>query len=173
MISNVFNRRGLCGAISVSALLAALVYARGTGILVDIGYGAAIGGIGAGVLAGLLLGLAYFFNSDVVVRAGHAIWNFAAENRIGVIWAVRCVIVAFTASAWYSTTLSSAKHGDPLITPTEAAVFVLASAIASVCGTRIFLSILADADREALAPFAHVLGWFVVSSLCFMLLLAK
>lgn len=173
MISKIFNQRGLCGAVSISALVAALLYARGTSLFVEIGYGAVIGGVVVGAVALVFWGLANFFNSDVTVRAGQAIWNFACKNRIGVIWAVRCVIVAFTASAWYSTTVPSANHGDQLITPAQAAVFVVASVIASLCGTRFLLSTLSDAEREVLSPLAHVLGWFAVSGFCFLLLLAK
>lgn len=186
MISHVFNRRSMCGAISVSALLAAMLYARGTGILVEIGYIAAIGaagaglysltigGVGAGLFGGLLIALGHFFNSNFAARTGHAICNFYTKHRISVIWATRCVIAAITASTWYSTTFSSPEFFDvPLMTPTQAAVLAVSSIIASICATQFYLSKLPETDRAAIAPIAHVLGWFVVSILCIVLMTSK
>ncbi|TLX16372.1 hypothetical protein [Rhizobium sp. MHM7A] len=174
MILHVFNRRGMCGAISASALLAAMLYARGTDILVEIGYIVAIGGVGAGLFGGLLIALGDFFNSNFAARTGHAICSFYTKQRISVIWATRCVIVAITASTWYSTTFSSPEFfAVPLMTPTQAAVLAVASIIASICATPFYLSKLPETDRAAIAPIAHVLGWFVVSILCIVLMTSK
>jgi hypothetical protein len=172
MSSIPLDKRTMCAAVSIFAIATAFLYAGGSAILINIGFGIAIAGGSAAALGALLVGCAYLFSSRIVKRFALGAVALASRYWDAVIWAVRAIVIGLTSVCWYSTTLPFHPSGESFLTMREAAFFVLASAIASACVTRPMLAEFTEEDRNFFRPFAHAFVWFVISSACFLVLLA-
>jgi archaellum biogenesis protein FlaJ (TadC family) len=162
MLSIVLNRYATCAAVSVLAIVSALLYAQGTAALLKLGEVVlTLGGLVVAVLALIFLQEAATAHRAKIIKIVDA-------HAIGIAFFVSSMLGGIIMMGWYlAATSIIGKRTGPIVTLDQSALFLVTSAIGGFCLSGFIVRNFPAEDKLACRMMFGAMATLFISLLVF------